>query len=378
VRALVVAVAALAAAVLSACGGEDEKDVRNAVGRFASATETEDARSACRAVTPDTRRLLGRLAAARLGRPGCEALLRARFAEAGGRSFAIDAATLAAVEEARVEIDGDTAEIDTFGDRQHLPLERSGGEWRLDLIGIPAQGYSIGASVMCTEQAAARLVAPLPEPTRKGYAFEARLLAQQAEELADDLREEEPPRGLEGPHRALIRGLRSQVTEMRRIARDVARGGPVLEAVSRRGPALRAADRTILAAHRALDVACDPSIARHGAPRYRQAAERVCRGVSRRIQRLGEPSTAAGLAPYMQRVRAAGATATRGLRRLDPPRGLGDLHRRTVAAYDTALDAIPAIARATDPDAAYDRYGLRSLRASVGFSRLGLPTCASL
>jgi hypothetical protein len=46
VRALVVAVAALAAAVLSACGGEDEKDVRNAVGRFASATETEDARSA--------------------------------------------------------------------------------------------------------------------------------------------------------------------------------------------------------------------------------------------------------------------------------------------------------------------------------------------
>lgn len=377
-RLLLAVLATLLAAGATACGGDDEKDVRNAIGRFASATETEDARSACAAVTPETRRLLGRLAAARLGRPGCEAFLRARFEAAGGRGFALEASTLAAVEEAKVEIEGDRAEIDTFGDREHLPLERSGGTWRLHLVGIPAQGYSVRASVACTENEAQLLRAPLPGRTRLGYAVMAQALAERADVLAGRIDELAAPRGSEDAHRAFVRGLRAQGDELRRLARAVGERGPVLEAVARRGSALRAAERATLAAQRTLDVSCDPSASRPGAPRYRASAERICRGVSRRIQRLGEPADAAGLGPYMRRVRAAGATATRGLRRLDPPRGLDGLHRRTVAAYDDALAAIPAIARAADPRAAYDRYGLRSLRAATGFGRLGLPTCASL
>ena len=373
-----VIVLVVAAATAAGCGGDDEDDVRNAIGRFASAAETEDARTTCRAVTPETRALLGRLAAARLGRRGCEAFLRARFAESGGRSFAVDASTLAAVEDARVEIDGDSAEVDTFGDREHLPLRRSGGEWRLHLVGIPAQGYSIRASVACTEGDAALLRSALPPPTRSGYAAMVRGMADRSDELARTIEPLEPPFSGDDTHRALLRGLRARARELRRMAGAVAGDAPVLEAVAGRGEALRAAEREVAQAQRALDVACDPSGSRPGAVEYRASAERVCRAVSRRIQRLGEPETPAALAPYMQRVRAAGAAASRSLRRLEPPTGLSALHRRTVAAYDDALDAIPAIARAADIDAAYDAYGLRSLRAAAGFSRLGLPTCASL
>jgi hypothetical protein len=378
VRRLALVCVAVIAAVLTACGGDEEKDVRNAVGRFASATETEDARAACRAVTPRTRDLLGRLAAARLGTPGCEALLRARFAESGGASFAINATTLAAVEEAEVDIDGDVAEIDTFGDREHLPLGRSGGEWRLDLVGIPAQGYSLRASVACTERDARLLSAPLPSPTRAGYAAFTRRMAVRAEALAAEIARLRPPRSEGEAHRTYLAGLRTQARELRRVAKAVAGDAPVLEAASSRGAALRAAESRMLAAQGRLEVGCDPSASRRGAAAYRASGERICRGVSRRIQRLGEPASAAGLGAYMRRVRGAGAGASSGLRGLRPPTGLARLHRRTVAAYDDALAAIPAIARGPDPEAAYDRYGLRSLRAAAGFSRLGLPTCASL
>lgn len=376
-RLALVCVAAIAV-VLTACGGDDEQDVRNAIGRFASATETEDARAACRAVTPRTRDLLDRLAAARLGTPGCETLLRARFAESGGASFAIDATTLAAVEEAEVDIDGDVAEVDTFGEREHVPLRRSDGEWRLDLIGIPAQGYSLSASVACTERDVRLLSAPLPSPSRAGYAAFTRRMAVRAEALAEEIGRLRPPRGEEEAHGTYVAGLRTQARELRRVAKAVAGNGPVLEAASSRTGALRAVERRMLAAQERLEVACDPSASRRGAAAYRTSGERICRAVSRRIQRLGEPANPAGLGAYMRRVRGAGAGASTGLRGLRPPNGLAQLHRRTVAAYDEALDAIGAIARGTDPKAAYDRYGLRSLRAAAGFSRLGLPTCASL
>jgi hypothetical protein len=166
---------------------------------------------------------------------------------------------------------------------------------------------------------------------------------------------------------------------VREVARAVESGrGGVLDTVGQHASAMRRLQRNALLAQEQLEVACDASALRPGAERYRATAERVCRSVSRRIGRLGEPRGAADLVPYMRRVRAAGAAASRDLRRAEPPRGLEDLHHRTVDAYDAALAAIPAIARATDPEAAYDHYGLRSLRASTGFTRLGLPTCASL
>jgi hypothetical protein len=357
--------------LLAGCGDE-EKDVREAVVRFAQAARSEDARTACDSVTPRTRQLLGRLSRARLGRRGCEALLEQRFDQSSGREYAIDAGTLAAVEEADVEIHGDRARVRTAD----LPLERSDGEWRLDLAGLTAHGYSMQASVLCTENEAAGFDAALPAPTREGYAAEAREAAGRADALAARLETLDPPRNRLATHRELVGALRGQAHEVRRVAQAIGAGERVLDAVTRRAAPVRRLQGNALEAQRRLQVACDASALRPGAARYRERAERVCRAVSRRIDRLGEPGP--DLGTYMRRVRRAGARVSRALADARPPRGLERLHLRTVQAYDQALAAIPAIARAPDPDAAYDRYGLLFLRAATGFGRLGLPTCASL
>lgn len=367
---------ALLALLAAGCGGAEEKEVKNAIGRFASATETEDPRTACRTLAPGSRAVLAQLADARYGRASCEALFAARFAQAGDGAFAIDQARLSALDEAEVEIDGDRAEVDTFGDEDPLPLERSEGQWRLDLLGIRTQAYALRASAACSAVDATELRAGLPPPTRTGYAAETRRAARRLDSTAARFARLDPPD--RRAHDDLLAALRGQARELRRIAADVRGGGPVLDSVSRRSAALAQLQQRALAAQRRLGVACDTTAFREGAERYRRRADGICRTVSVRIDRLGRPEDAAALGPYMRRVRAAGATASRGLRRLRAPRGLGALHRRTVRAYDDALAEIPAIARADDPAAAYDDYGLRSLRASTGFTRLGLATCASL
>jgi hypothetical protein len=77
----------------------------------------------------------------------------------------------------------------------------------------------------------------------------------------------------------------------------------------------------------------------------------------------------------MRGVRAAGETVARSLARIDPPRALAREHDAALASYRDALAAIPAIGRRPG---AYDDYGLRSLRASSAFARLGLRSCAKL
>jgi hypothetical protein len=322
--------------------------------------------------------VLDELARARYGSGGCEALFEARFAEARDGAFALDPARIAALDEADVEIEGDRAEVDTFGDAEPLPLERSAGQWRLDLLGIRSQAYALRGSAMCSAVDARELRQPLPAPTRPGYASAARASARSLERMAAGFARLVPPEAERRARADLVAALREQARELRSVARAVAGRGAVLEAVSRRSAAIAALQRRVLAAQRRLDVACETAAFRAGAEDYRRRAERTCRAVSVRIDRLGQPEDAAALGPYMRSVRAAGATASRQLRRLRPPRGLGLLHRRTIAAYDAALAAIPAIARAENPRAAYDAYGLRSLSASTGFTRLGLPTCASL
>ncbi|MDQ5807900.1 MAG: hypothetical protein M3320_04425, partial [Actinomycetota bacterium] len=59
------ALAALAAALLAAgCGGgsDDEKEVRDALLRFLSATETKDVEALCRGVTDESRKMLDTIA----------------------------------------------------------------------------------------------------------------------------------------------------------------------------------------------------------------------------------------------------------------------------------------------------------------------------
>ena len=372
-----VALVSATALLLGGCGGDD-KEVKDAVAQFAAATETEDARAACRAISPESREVLTRLAKARYGRGGCETLFAARFKEAGRGAFAIDPARIAGLEEADVEIDGDRAEIDTFGDDEDLPLVRRGDEWRLDLVEIPAQRYAVLASTVCSSFNAGQIEEPLPAPTRAGYARATLRAADTTDALAAKIGRVDPPPAGREADAELRAALRGQARELRAIARSVRGGGPVLESVSRRGERLADLQRRALTAQRRLDVACDVVGFRPGGATYRRRAERICRAVSVRIDRLGQPQSPAELGPYMRRVRAAGAAASRGLRALRAPSGLGSLHRRTVEAYDDALAAIPPIARAGDPAAAYDRYGLRSLRASTGFTRLGLPVCASL
>ncbi|MDQ3739461.1 MAG: hypothetical protein M3389_00830, partial [Actinomycetota bacterium] len=129
------ALAALAAALLAAgCGGgsDDEKEVRDALLRFLSATETKDVEALCRGVTDASRKMLDTIAKARVGADAeCGDAPPAEGAGAVGQQ------ALEAVESADVAIEGDTARVEAEGEEGRLTMRKAGDEWRLDLVNYP-------------------------------------------------------------------------------------------------------------------------------------------------------------------------------------------------------------------------------------------------
>jgi predicted lipid-binding transport protein (Tim44 family) len=117
--------ATLLVVALAACGGDDQKEVRQAVRDFVRATDRQDAAAFCGLVTREYIEQSTGASGDRAVR-ACRRQLRA-----------VRGLTLRLVRIGRVEVDGDraraTAVLHTQGRRQvrRFLLEREDGDWRL-------------------------------------------------------------------------------------------------------------------------------------------------------------------------------------------------------------------------------------------------------
>lgn len=378
-RVLSAAVAAALLVVPSACGGNDEDDVREALASFAAASEAKDANAVCQRLSPESRELLERAGTMRAGR-------RRRCAQVPFRGEKGDpGASLnefeAGAEDLAVEVSGDTATAREKGS-EPLRLRQVDGEWGLDLASIRAVSYSLQAGIACGETRVRELRRPLPAPTRAGLARATRRQAQDLAELRARIARLRPDRPDARAHRTLLRELDTQIRVVRAVAAQTAGVVEVGKAFNRGARRIAQSDRRLVAAQRKLGFACLGPQAAENASQYRTQAARICTTAGRRIGRLREPRSPDAAVAYLRRLEGAGRGAMRRLSRLNPPDALAPRHRDSIAAYRDTLDVLAAerrtIAAGRDPTGDVERLERSSVRASFSFRQLALPTCAAL
>lgn len=375
-RRLALAVLATALAA-TGCGGGDgvEQEVKDDLNGFLSDRTAEDAAALCRGMTPESRRLVETIAKGRHGPDaGCADAVDERITAGSSGGVA------PTVDDADVEVDGDVARVSEPGDDEELTLRKVEGDWLVDFASAPRGiGYSTRVSAACTENTVRPQRLPLPAATRPGIAA---VLEREADGFARLRRLLEglgPPPDRDEEHERLVAGLRSSEADLRRAVRGVRGVAPPLATVNRALRPIGRRTRVLLDEQRALGIACYGLVeTRAGAGDYRRAAERICGRALRRMTRLDRERSegARSTDELVRQGLRVGRETSAALKRLDPPPGLETLHRRSADALLAAYARLPDLAR--DFDRAEEKFDLVTLRAALGFARIGLFRCAQL
>jgi hypothetical protein len=366
-RRTIVLIAALAT---SACGGPGEgKEVKDSLAAFATASETSDGTDFCKGLTPESRRLFDALGRGYLGEGGdCAGYLREESGDRG--DYSISQELSAAIDEADVDIDGDSARV-KVGDGERVPLRKVGGEWLVDLANTRTRGYGLRGSAACTASRVDDIERPLPRPTRAGLAADIRADVRHLTSLLRAVERSDPPSERETEHERFVRMLRQNIATWERTAKAMRGLGSPIETYNKGLSETEKRARATSKDQERLGLGClGNAQGLIDAESYLEDANRVCTAAGRRVERLSDS------APPSAYARLVRDTATKLSGLLEVPDPLVELHRRTASAYRNTARALTRAG--ADEAAAAERFELTALRAAVGFFRLGLPKCAEL
>jgi hypothetical protein len=355
--------------------------VRDAADSFVRAAINRDGAGYCHALTPESRALLVELAGLRLGgHPSCPRVVpRLPEALAGQRRR-----VRGELAKAQVRIRGGRATVRAADGDTPLTFRKRGGRWLVELGDLPGIAQKVAFERTCVRQQAALFAMPLPPPNAKGYARWLDAYAAGLRRFAAALdRLTPPPGGVQGLH-AIGAGLRDSATILERVALRVRRGGNPADGAPGVARDLADLERSLNFGQRSLGVSCPGNpAARPDATAFRVAARRICVDASHRALPHGGADVASAVR-RLRRLASVDRAAAARLAARRPPIVLRAAWqqtllalRRTTDGLQTEADAVvagdlPAVHRALRA------LELQSIRAAVGFRRLGLPACQNL
>ncbi len=340
---------AVLCAALVACGGPKEADKRVAppgdreraaaiasVERLATSVRAADARSACRALSLATRRVV-----ALVGDPGatCPSALEEFLVVHGLRR------ALPAARELTATVSGARAAVRGTGLPGPLTASRNAGGWRVTLVGLPGVRGDVLAARACGRYVAKADALGLPPFRPSSLGDRLRSEAR----LVDGLRRRLSALPTDGPARLglpdVVRALAAIRTGLRLQARRVDDGAPVERAMQSTARADRLV-RALLAdeASKArvacpLDVTKGPELAAR-----RTVLDAACRDYGEAIGMLDRaPETPGEARAALRGVDRALARLDRGLRRAPVAARLRSLRaatRRAVASMRASVAAL--------------------------------------
>ncbi len=371
-----------AASLVAGCGGgggdSEEDKVKATLERFAEDVRKGDEDAFCKGVTPRTEQILEKISKGIDGRrASCERIVGRQMDKRP--TAAITDEALKAIEAAEVELSGDKAKVGGRGEKERLPLERVDGDWRVDVANSPWDGYGLQTTAACTENVLRGLRRPLPRPTRRGIAAEARRSAADYARLIRTIQRLNPPPREAQAHKDLLRLLRGNRDSWSKASKRLAGLGAPLKSFNQALKAAKKRAEQIEELTNDLEFGCSGNaLTLRNAEDYRVTAHATCRTALRRFKALAEPKTPAEAQTFATRFKRVGNRMASKLRRLKPPDPLRRLHRASVAAFADTIGDFDKLVDAGGSDQAVERFELSALRYAVGFFRLGLPQCGEV
>jgi hypothetical protein len=374
----------LVAVALAGCGGSEEEKVASLANQLSSATEHHDGAKLCHELLhPNTVHAIERLARTEAipggPRPTCEQKYRTSRAS----SETIDDRDPTADD---VTIKGDVAYLSAGMNRKRPFARRDGGTWKIDFTADPEIRWAMRASLACAHWQQTLHTEPLPPASREGIIASLHADAAAMTTFRRALNAQAATGEEKTPAVDLAASLTRLGADLESVAAALQRGRSLEAMLNRTRKESRDEAAEILRAANAADLQCGrtPAVARDGAA-FRSKANAMCDPVVKEITGMGDPGASVAKATrYLRRASALERGVSRRLAALEPPADLDRVYRDTLSSL-TGLGTVlraegAAIARG---DAAGARRAVARLptvdyRKSVGFIRLGLPSCSAL
>jgi hypothetical protein len=368
---------------LAGCGGSEEDEVASLAKEFASATKQHDGAKMCHELLhPNTVHAVERLARTEAipggARPTCEQ----RYRTSRARSEVVDGDPSAD----DVTIKDDVAYLAAGMNRKRPFARREGDSWKIDFTADPEIRWSMRASLACAHWQQTLHTEPLPPASREGIVASLHADAAAMTTFRRELDAQAATGEVKTPAADLAASLTRMGAELQSVAAALQRGRSLEAMLNRSRKVARYEAAEVLRAANAANLQCgrNPAVARDGAA-FRSKATAMCDRVVKEITGMGDPGASIAKATrYLRRASALERGVSRQLAALEPPADLDRVYRDTLSSLNglgaTLRAEGAAIARGDVAGArrAVARLPTIDYRKSVGFNRLGLPSCAAL